>query len=282
MKYHLLLSLSLHCLLVFSQKPAYKIFDKSGAVSSYDNFLESAKKADLILFGEFHDNPIHHWLQLELVNELHQSGVSLILGAEMFESDNQLIIDEYLAGYYNSDKLTSESKTWINFETDYLPLLEFSKTNGIDFIATNVPRRYASMVYKYGLDILSDLSDEAKSLMAPLPIKIDTSWQSYKEINTMAIGHGGANLASSQFFKDATMAHFISNNLKKNYTFIHFHGAFHSQNYEGIYSYVKSKRPRLNILSICCHEQEQLLELKEGYKKSDYIILTPVRMTKTH
>ena len=282
MKYHLLLFLSLHCLLVFGQKPAYKIFDKTGAVSSYDNLLESAQKADLILFGEYHNNPIHHWLQLELVNELHQSGVSLILGAEMFESDNQLIIDEYLAGYYNSDKLTSECKTWINFETDYLPLLEFSKTNGLDFIATNVPRRYASMVYKFGLDTLSDLSDDAKSLMAPLPIEIDTSWQSYKEINTMAMGHSATNLASSQFLKDATMAYFISNNLKKNHTFIHFHGAFHSQNFEGIYAYVKSKRPRLNILSIGCQEQEQLLELEEGHKKSDYIILTPARMTKTH
>lgn len=272
------------CLFQFSmaQKPAYIIYDKNEKKSSYEELLKKAKKSDVILFGEYHNNPIHHWLQLELVNDLFDNDVKLILGAEMFESDNQLIIDEYLANYFSSDKLISESKTWINFKTDYLPLVEFSKNNKIDFIATNIPRRYASMVYKFGLDTLNFLSDEAKSFISPLPIEIDTSWISFKEIQHMAMGHGGANLASSQFIKDATMAHFIIKNFKKRHTFVHFNGAFHSQEYEGIYAYLKKEKPRWSILTIGCHEQQELNELEEGYKKNDFVIVTPKRMTKTH
>ena len=51
----------------------------------------------MVLFGELHNNPISHWLQLELTEDLHAArGADLVLGAEMFEADNQLLLRLHL------------------------------------------------------------------------------------------------------------------------------------------------------------------------------------------
>jgi uncharacterized iron-regulated protein len=268
--------------LSIAQKEAYKIYNAKGKAVEFEAIVKQAQKADVILFGEFHDNPIIHWLQLELLQDLYDEGSNLVLGAEMMEADDQLIINEYLAGYYNSQKLISESKSWPNFKTDYLPLLDFAKTNHFNFIATNIPRRYATMVYNYGLDTLTHLSELAKSYIAPLPISIDTTLISYQEMLMMGKGHGGDHLVKSQAIKDATMAHFIVQNLKRKHQFIHFNGAFHSKNYEGIYWYLKKLKPRLEILTISCEEQKDLSRIADFSHEADFMIITPSNMTKTH
>jgi uncharacterized iron-regulated protein len=42
--------------------------------------MKSLVTSDVVLFGELHNNPISHWLQYEVTNELNQSR-KLILGA---------------------------------------------------------------------------------------------------------------------------------------------------------------------------------------------------------
>lgn len=283
MKNILVLCLLFVSLIVFGQKRAFEIYDHKGDKTTYQALVDQALQKEVVLFGEFHDNPIHHWLQLELVIDLQKQNQQLTLGAEMMEADNQLVIDEYLAGMISEKKLISESKTWVNFETDYLPLLQFAKKNKLPFVATNVPRRYASMVYKHGLDSLNRLSDLAKSYMAPLPITIDTTLSTYQEILEMGMGHGGDNLPKSQALKDATMAHFILENSRNGHLLVHFNGAFHSKQYEGIYWYLRQANKQLKILTISVVEQDDINALSEGQiGQADFIIATPTNMTKTH
>lgn len=283
MKNILVLCLLFVSLIVFGQKRAFEIYDHKGDKTTYQALVDQALQKEVVLFGEFHDNPIHHWLQLELVIDLQKQNQQLTLGAEMMEADNQLVIDEYLAGMISEKKLISESKTWVNFETDYLPLLQFAKKNKLPFIATNVPRRYASMVYKHGLDSLNRLSDLAKSYMAPLPITIDTTLSTYQEILEIGMGHGGDNLPKSQALKDATMAHFILENSRNGHLLVHFNGAFHSKQYEGIYWYLRQANKQLKILTISVVEQDDINALAEGQiGQADFIIATPTNMTKTH
>jgi uncharacterized iron-regulated protein len=268
---------------IIAQKKAFVIFDSDGNQTTYQELVNQSEEADIVLFGELHDNPINHWLQLELTKDLFNNSEKLVLGAEMMESDNQLVIDEYITGMISVSKLKSETKIWPNFKTDYLPLIQFSKENKLSFIATNIPRRYASIVYQHGLDTLSFLSDKAKSYMAPLPILYDTSLSSYQEMLAMGMGHGGDNLPKSQALKDATMAHFILENWKKGQTFIHFHGAFHSKNFEGINWYLKQENKRIKTITISSYEQDDLNQLDEGQiGVADFIIVTPTNMTKTH
>ncbi|MDZ7635015.1 MAG: ChaN family lipoprotein [Bacteroidales bacterium] len=144
--------------------------------------IEAVSSADVIFFGELHDNPIAHWLEYEVTADLHKTtGDNLILGAEMFETDDQLLLNEYLSGKYEADKFEAEVKLWKNYKTDYKPLVGFARKNGLPFIATNIPRRYASMVSKGGFEVLDSLTAEAKALIAPLPISYDPELKCYKE-----------------------------------------------------------------------------------------------------
>ena len=43
-------------------KKAYQLFDKNGKKVSFEKVVKKAKESDVVLFGEFHDNPIAHWL----------------------------------------------------------------------------------------------------------------------------------------------------------------------------------------------------------------------------
>src|SRR5690554_5028623 len=117
---------------------------------------------DIALFGELHDNPIAHWLQIELCHRLNNKEKGLVLGAEMFETDNQLILDEYLTGLISQRRFEGEARLWNNYKTDYKPLVEFARENSIPFIATNIPRRYASMVASSDFKALDSLTAEAK------------------------------------------------------------------------------------------------------------------------
>lgn len=267
-----------------AEKEAFEVFNDIGKKSSYDKILKKAQEADIILFGELHNNPINHWLQLELTKDIFKKvNENLVLGAEMFEADDQLVINEYLGGHYNYEIFKKEAKVWPNNTTDYQPLLDFAVANQLTFIATNIPRRYANMVYKDGFRAFNDLNDDAKKYIAPLPIKYDEKLPGYVEMKKMAGGHGGDNLPKSQASKDATMAHFILKNWKKGRTFLHFNGSYHSNNFEGIMWYLKQANPDLKILTINCVEQKDLKDLEKEYEgTAHFIIATPESMTKTH
>jgi uncharacterized iron-regulated protein len=67
-----------------SDKKAYQLFDTKGKETQYSNLLDAAKDADIILFGEQHDNPIDHWMEQELTKDLYTfKKDNLILSAEM-------------------------------------------------------------------------------------------------------------------------------------------------------------------------------------------------------
>jgi uncharacterized iron-regulated protein len=274
-------------LLIFIQAdfPAYKLFTKEGKKAKFNDLIKDASKADIVFFGELHNNAISHWLQLELTKELHQkSGKEIILGAEMFESDQQLIMDEYLSGLISSRNFEEGTHLWNNYKTDYKPLVTFAKDNNLAFIASNIPRRYASYVAKKGLDSLkANTGKHAKMFIAPLPIEFDPELPGYKNMMHAGAMPGIPYLPQAQAIKDATMAHFIARNWKENSLFIHFNGAYHSKDFEGIVWYLKKLNPELNILTINTVEQENLDSVKEeNVQSANYILVVDEDVTKTY
>jgi uncharacterized iron-regulated protein len=223
---------------------------------------------------------------LQVSKSIFEQDSMLTMGAEMFEADNQLIMDEYFTNVIKQSSFEKEMRMWNNYKTDYKPLVEFAKSNGVRFVATNVPRRYAALVNKSGLQGLMDLSDEAKKFLAPLPIPFDTLAPNYDEMMKMSMGgHGSGNMLNmvmAQAIKDANMAHFIVENLEEGKTFIHFQGDFHSKNYGAIYWYLKQYNPNLNIVTLSTVEANNV-EFDESYEKmADFILVTPASMTKTY
>lgn len=282
------LIIALFSLTVSAQKPAYRLVNPAGKDVSWDSFIEQLSLTDIVFIGEFHNNPICHWLEYEITAALHEKKQGkIVLGAEMFEADNQLLLDEYLSGLIKQKNFEDEVKLWDNYQTDYKPLVEFAKEKGLKFVATNIPRRYASMVASGGLEVLDSLSQEAKKYMAPLPIEFDPSVPCYKKMMEMG-GMGGnshmtTNIPKAQAVKDATMAYFILQNMKKDYTFIHYNGAFHSDYSEAILWYAKKKNPALKTVVVSVSEIDDLTNpAAEDLDKGQFTILVPTTMTKTY
>ncbi len=270
-----------------SDKPAYQLFKANGKKIKYARLLKEAKKADIVFFGELHNNPICHWLQLELTRDLftENDSANIILGAEMFEADDQLILDEYLEGIIKESNFEKEAKIWPNYKTDYKPLINFAKENQLEFIATNIPRRYASVVHQGGFEALKELSEEAKSYIAPLPVLYDPDLEGYKSMLELmgGMGHGSENLPKAQAIKDATMSYFILQNWENGKIFIHYNGTYHSKNFEGIVWYLKQQDPSLKIITINSEEQPHLDSLKKELENTaDFILVIPEVMTKTY
>ncbi len=287
-----LIALALFCIPALSlyaagDKPAYRLFDREGNPVTYSEMLSASAEQEVILFGELHNNPIAHWLQFELSRDLHAMfDSSLVLGAEMFEVDDQIILDEYLGGQILERHFTAEAKLWNNYETDYRPLVLMARENGLRFIATNIPRRYAAMVHRSGFGALEDLDGQGRSYMAPLPIPYDPELPGYRAMLDMEglPAHAGENFPKAQAIKDATMAHFILQHMVPGGLFVHFNGAYHSNNDEGIGWYLREySADDLVILTISTVEQDNPSELLEEHLGlADYIIVVPSSMTKTY
>jgi len=250
--------------------------------------VKDLQKSDMVFFGELHNNPIAHWLEYELLVELHKAhGSSLIAGAEMFESDNQLALDEYLKGSFDDKKLGEEARLWKNFTTDYKPLVDFARDNKIPFIATNVPRKYASAVFKGDFAALDTVNVSELKWIAPLPIPFDINVPCYQEMLKMGETHPQMKIdekyPKAQAIKDATMAHFIMKNKIENGLFYHLNGSYHSDNFEGIIWYLLQSDPELDIKTITTVEQDDVTRpTKENLGKASYILVVPATMTKTY
>jgi uncharacterized iron-regulated protein len=270
------------CNIIAQDKKAYQFFDSKGKKVTYEKVLKASEKTDVVLFGEYHDNSLVHWLQLEFTKDLAKRK-NLVLGAEMLEADNQEVVNRYLKGEINQKGLDTLARLWINYKTDYKPLVDFAKSKQIDFIATNIPRRYASLVFRKDLVALDSLTSQEKAWIAPLPIAFDINLPGYKSMMSMQGGHAGEKMPKAQAIKDATMAYFINKNRKENSVFIHYNGTYHSDNYEGINWYLKKLDDNIKIITIAMVEQNDLGKLEsENYNKANFILVIDEDVTRSY
>jgi len=271
---------------VFTQKgkEAYVIYTSNGKKTNFQSIEKQALLADFVFFGEFHDNPISHWLQLELTQSMYAKFQSnLIVGFEMFEQDQQAILDAYIDGKMDEKTFKDSCRLWPNYSTDYKPLVDFAKENKLKCIASNVQRKYASLLFKKGRGALDTLASTIKAQMADIQFEIDTTLSQYRVVREMGGHDMGLNMVEAQAFKDATMAKFILKNSKPNSKFIHFNGAFHSDFHQGILWYIRKEKPNAKFLTISTVTQVEMDKLdKENFQKADFIICVPESMTRTH
>ena len=268
---------------------AYQFFDKKSKAVTPEKVIADLANYDVVLIGEHHNNSINHWLEKKITEALFEKkNGQIILGAEMFERDNQQALDSYLAGKIEGKNLKDSVRLWNNYETDYKPLLDFAKDKKLKFIATNVPRKYASQTSKQGIKTLNELPEQEKKFFAQLPIEVTLETPGYKEMKSLMGDHVDElklmNFISAQAIKDATMAESIINNWQAGKTFIHYNGDYHSKQYGGIYWYLKKKKPNLKIAVISVFESEKpdLILPEKDFIPTEFNLVIPNDMTKTY
>ena len=276
------------CTLQAQNFKAYQFYDKKGKEVNTDKIVKELADYDVVFFGENHNSSVNHWLQLKITEALYEKKKGqLILGAEMFERDNQPQLNQYLNGKFDAKTFKDSACLWNNYATDYKPLVDFAKNKKLNFIATNIPRKYASQTAKEGLESLNKLSDKEKAYIAQLPINVTLDTPGYPEMKAMMGDHAEGtkvmNFISAQATKDATMAESIVKNFQAGKTFIHYNGNYHSKEFGGIYWYIKQKNPNMKMAVISVFESEDP-ELKipsKDYIPTDFNLIIPGDMTKT-
>lgn len=268
----------------------YKLYDvRKGKLTTLEEISADLQNADVLFFGEEHNDSAGHWLEKELFKILHDRyGKNLALSLEMFETDCQLVLDEYLDGHISEDRFVRESRSWGNYR-DYRPMVEFAKQEGIDVIAANPPRRYVNMVSRKGMGSLDSLPKASKKYLPELPYDTATGRYREKFLEFMRGGSPGTSnfrIFYSQCLWDAGMAHSIYRYWKKNRDRKIFHvvGRFHSDEKLGTVTQLQNLRSSLRILNISSFSDESF-ENPDWSRFShlgDYIFLTDPKLKKTY
>lgn len=251
-----------------------------------DDIVADMAKAEVLFFGEEHNDSIGHYLEVTLFKKLaaaYQNKVGLTL--EMFHTDVQPVINEYLAGIITEKNFIKESRAWNNYK-DYKPMIEFAKNEGIVVIGGNAAARYSNSVTKNGLEILSKLPASSKQFLPPNAVDTLTG-RYYEKFKDLLGGHvmGAMKVYQTQNFWDATMAWSIAKFAKENKgkKIFQVNGRFHSDEKLGTYAQLQKLAPKLKALNIASFAAEDFENPNwEKYQNlGDYIIVTDPKVKKS-
>lgn len=266
----------------------YKLYDtRSKQIISIDKIVTDMSNADVLFFGEQHNDSVCHFLEKEIFKALYEKYFgNIVLSLEMFETDGQLGLNEYLAGLIDESRFSKDVRLWSNYK-DYRPMIEFAKEKKLTVIAANPPRRYVSLVTKRGMKTLDSLSKDAKRFLPPLPY--DTLSGRYRDkfmdIMKGTPGSTSQNIYYSQNLWDAGMSYSIYHYLKKNKGKKVFHcvGGFHTEEKLGTAAQLQMRNKKLRILNIASVSDESFKnpDWEKLSYLGDYILLTDPGLKKT-
>lgn len=273
-------------LLWAQDKPAYLLYSAKGKPLAYGAVLKILQKADVVLFGELHNNPIAHWLEYELIRDLYAvKKDSLLIGMEMLEADQEEALLRYMKGELSLEKLGEEIRLWPNFRTDYAPILEWARQHHVPVYATNAPRSLAREVSQKGAAAWESWGAVQRRYVAPVPFPRLDTLPSYQKMDEMARSHGmePEPFRLAQMLKDATMAHRIVQAWRPGALFFHLNGRYHSDYHQGIAAYLRVYNPALKVVVITTEEAPDPRTYKPTSPSlADILLVVPETMTKTH
>ena len=134
-----------------------------------DLFRDLADKNSVVLLGESHTSPEHHFWQMHTVAALRARTDNMVIGFESFPRRVQPVLDDWSAGKLSADeflKAVEWRTVWGYDAALYMPLFQFARLNRIPMIALNVERTLVSRVGREGwaavpADAREGLSDPA-------------------------------------------------------------------------------------------------------------------------
>lgn len=268
---------------------------REGAPSTLEAVTKELANADVVFFGEQHDDRNGHALELALLQSLYAQNPHMVLSLEMFERDVQGVLDEYLHDYITETHFLQSSRPWPNYKDDYRPLIEFCKAHQIPVVAANAPRRYVNIVSRKGQSALGELPKSSRSYLAPLPYNMELPPEYDRQLTEIFGGaHDTADkkpvapqpgmpdpalLKQAQGLWDATMADSIAHAARANRgrQILQINGAMHSDSRFGIAARLHALNPRLRIKIVTVRPDPGYPALPSGLPTglADVIVVTP-------
>ena len=228
----------------------------AGEPATWANLLSAADRADVVLLGERHDDPVAHAVERRVLSALLSRARPVVLSLEMAETDTQTVLDEYLAGLVREQDWLAASRPWGNYADDYRPLVERARAEGVPVVAANAPGRYVSLVARSGMGALDGLSADAR---AWLPPAVAPPSRPLAAKFTAAMGgaaHGAGPsvdaMLAAQNLRDATMAWRIVDALAAHpgAVVVHVNGSFHSADRLGVPEHLARLAPDAEVVVV--------------------------------
>ena len=239
-------------------KHAYQteIFDQTKSPLSVEELAIRLQDFDVVFIGEYHGNHGSHLLQMQLQSTLYDLRPQQILSMEMFNRDQQAILNRYLDDEIGEKYLINETPTWPNYAGSYRPMVEFAKQHFIPVIAANAAADIVRCVGRYGKGYLDLLPSNERIFTAQDSFLNDTAYQEkfydfMDSMRKMPDEHKASSYAA-QLARDNTMAESILKALKEhpNHQVIHLNGSFHSEQHLGTVALLQQRDPALKIAVI--------------------------------
>ncbi|NTS76223.1 ChaN family lipoprotein [Catenovulum sp. SM1970] len=260
----------------------YQLLDNQYQTVSLPAVASQLKDADVIFIGEYHGNHASHLLQMQLFALLHQQREHwqpMALSLEMFERDQQAVIERYLSSEIGERYLIEQANAWDNYKASYRPLVEYAKQHDIAVVAANAPADIVRCIGKQGRAYLNVLGSQQRKLIAQDSFADITGYQT-QFIAKMG-GHPMParalnNTYLAQLTRDNTMAESINQKmaLQPDSQIIHLNGSFHSQDGLGTVAALKRLNPALKLVVITPVYRTDLMEkVNNGQGKDTFYYL---------
>ncbi len=266
----------------------HRVYDsRAKRFADIETMAARAAQADVVFFGEQHDDAGTHRMQRALLEAVARRRNDVVLSMEMFERDVQPQLDAYLAGTIDEPTFLKGARPWPNYQRDYRPLLEFARARGWRVVASNVPRPMASAVAKQGLGVVSGLADSTRA-WAAAEFQCPTDDDYFKRFAKVMGGHAAPGLDAAtttrryyeaQCVKDETMAESIvraRGAADAAPLVIHVNGSFHSDFGDGTAARVSRRLGGLRTMLITGVPVRVLdaIEPKDDRKRADWLVYT--------
>lgn len=262
----------------------------AGAPVPYEAMLEDLAKADVVLVGEQHGLTAGHAFEARLLQSLTSAAPRLTLSLEMFESDIQLVLDEYLRGQITESAFLAASRPWPRYKSDYRPLIEWSRAHQIKVVAANVPRRYVNIVSRQGQGALRMLSRDSRRYLPRLPYSMQIS-PGYEQALDAIFGGGhdsagAAGMPTAEHMKQAQalwdigMAESVlrARRSHRNGVILHICGSMHCERGYGITERLRAASRGLTIRTVIIRTEGSLVDA-QSTELGDYIVVCPPNPT---
>lgn len=248
------------------------------SIVSKEDIYKRFQNAEVLILGEEHNDKEGHEWKLEFIKNLPVKN-NLSISMEMFERDQQLIINEYLQGLIDEGMFHENMRLWNNYISDYKPIVDLAKKEGIPVIAANAPRRYVRAISRNGLGAWNSFSPLAETYLPLLSKVQENRSKQYEEkfLSVMGMEPSHAqkmeNFLLAQHIWDESMSECISREITINKKkVIHINGRFHSDEYLGVTHRLKQKGHKLVTVSIVPSGQVELNS--DLLKLADFVVIT--------
>lgn len=175
-------------------------------MTTLEEMIEDLSAVQAVFIGETHDQASHHAAQLQVIRALHEAGVPVSVGLEMFRQDGQADLDRWSAGELEEHEFREIFASHWSYWPVYREIFLYTRDNRIPLVGLNIPRQVVKQVARSGFDSLS--AEQRKDL----PLSYCDVSPRYRAFMSRTLqdhpleGTAFENFCEAQILWDASMA----------------------------------------------------------------------------